>query len=96
MMMEQKTTEFLEQLSSGAPVPGGGGVQCPAPGGAAPGHPAAPGSAGHHGTSGHPLRGQRQRSGAPGGVEAHSPQFLCQLEGQEWLFDLTLEMTPGA
>ena len=26
MMMEQKTTEFLEHLSSGAPVPGGGGA----------------------------------------------------------------------
>ena len=26
MMLEQKTVEFLEALSSGAPVPGGGGA----------------------------------------------------------------------
>lgn len=26
MMLEKKTTEFLEELSSAAPVPGGGGA----------------------------------------------------------------------
>ena len=25
MLLEQKTTDFLEQLSSSAPIPGGGG-----------------------------------------------------------------------
>ena len=26
MLLEQKTTDFLEQLSSSAPIPGGGGA----------------------------------------------------------------------